>query len=72
MKLNGVISSLIAVSILSGCIGRVPKVAPAVQPGDDNLSCTQILGSMVLNTQEVEKLVKEHNGNLDENTATNV
>ncbi|MDD3774937.1 MAG: hypothetical protein PHV08_03135 [Sulfurovaceae bacterium] len=65
MKLNGMISSLIIISILSGCIGRVEKVTPAVQAGDDGLNCTQILGSMVLNTKEAEKLIEEHNQNSD-------
>ncbi|MDY0194448.1 MAG: hypothetical protein WC253_05645 [Sulfurovaceae bacterium] len=70
MKFKYIISSIMIITLLSGCIGRVEKVTPAVQAGDDNLGCTQILESMVLNSQEAEKLIKEYNENSD--TSINV
>ncbi len=70
MKFKYIINSIIIITILSGCIGRVEKVMPAVQAGDDSLSCTQILGSMVLNSQEAERLIKANNG--DKDASTNV
>jgi hypothetical protein len=72
VKLNSVISSLIVVSILSGCAGRDAKVVQAIQSGDDTLNCPQILDAMVLNTKEIEGLAKERNGDIAGNVAATV
>ena len=72
MKLNQIISAIVASSLLIGCAGREAKVVPAIQPGDDGLGCSQLLEAVVLNTKEIEGLAKERNNDIAGNAVATV
>lgn len=63
--------SLIAL-LLNACAGRDAHIVPAMQAGDDALSCQSLLEAMIFNTKEYEGLVRERNGDIAGNAVATV
>jgi hypothetical protein len=71
-NLTGIAAILCASFFLSACAGRQANTVAAIQPGDDTLTCDQIVATLKLNTITVKDLMGESSSTTGKNVAAGV